>query len=156
MEKKFEELESWQRELLIEAESVMKNAYNLYSHFYVGAALLTDDGEVFLGTNAENSSSGATVCAERTAVLSANTKGKRNYKAVAVIGSGEDFECEQPVTPCGICRQVLNDFSQIANKDITLICSNTRKNKILITTIKELFPHSFSPKDTGQDLTRFR
>lgn len=156
MEKKFNDLEQWQKELLLKAESVMKNAYNLYSHFYVGAAVLTEDGEVFLGTFAENSSQGMTICAERAAILSANTVGKRYYKAIAVIGGAEKFECENPVTPCGACRQFINDFSQISEKDIIIICSNTKKDRVIITSIKELLPHPFGPKDVAQDLRRFR
>jgi cytidine deaminase len=154
--KTFEELEDWQKDLINKAESVMKNAYNLYSHFYVGAALLTDDNEVFLGTFAENASQGMTICAERAAILSANTQGKRYYKAIAVIGGSETADSENPITPCGACRQFIYDFAQIADKDITIICSNTKKDKILITSIKELLPHPFGPKDVGQDLERFR
>lgn len=154
--KTFEELEDWQKDLLNKAEAVMKNTYNLYTHFYVGAALLTDDGEIFSATFAENSCPSMTVCAERAAILSANTKGKRYYKAMAIIGGAEEFDAEEPTTPCGACRQFIYDFAQIAEKDIMLICSNTKKDKILITSINELLPHPFGPNDTGQDLSRFR
>ena len=152
----FEKLEKWQRDLVNKAESVMKNAYNLFSHFYVGAALLTDKGKTYVGTFAENSSQGLTVCAEVAAILSANTDGERKFKAIAVIGGSENFDCKEPVTPCGRCRQFINDYAEIGEYDIEIICSNTKKDKIFITTIKELLPLAFGPKDVGLDLKKFR
>lgn len=155
-EKNFEQLQTWQQQLLLQAESVMKNAYNLYSHFYVGSAVLSFDGNIYLGTFAENTSQGGTICAERAAILAANTNKERRYKAIAVIGAGETFDCIDPVTPCGICRQFIYDFAQIAEHNIEIICSNTKKDKIILTTINELLPHAFGPKDLNHDLERFR
>lgn len=155
-EVRFDELQNWQQSLLLQAESIMKNAYNLYSHFYVGSAVLTSKDTVYLGTFAENSSQGGTICAERAAILAANTNKERMYKAIAVIGAGEAFDCHDPITPCGMCRQFIYDFSQIAEYDIEIICSNTKKDKIYITTINELLPYAFGPKDVQLDLERFR
>ncbi len=152
----FNKLENWQKDLILKAESVMRRSYNLYSHFCVGAAVLSNSGKIYLGTFAENSSQGGTICAERAAILAANTDGERYYKAIAVIGAGETFDCKEPVTPCGECRQFMNDFAQIAQQDIMLICSNTKKDKIFITSIKELLPVPFGPDDSGQDVSRFR
>src|SRR3989344_914168 len=109
----FSKLKPYQKALLKEAESVMKNAYNLMSHFYVGAALQTKKGKIFKGTFAENSSCGLTICAEVAAILAANTQKERNYQTIAVIGAGEKFDCLDPVTPCGRCRQFIYDFAQI-------------------------------------------
>ena len=152
----FENLNEVQKQLLLKAESVMKNAYNLYSHYYVGAAVLTKNGKTYLGTFAENSSQGSTICAERAAILAANTNGEKFYKSIAVIGGHEEFNATEPVTPCGICRQFINDFAEIGETDVEIICSNTAKDKIYITSIKELLPLPFGPKDVGQDLERFR
>ena len=92
------------KELYLEAKKVMENAYTPISHFNVGAAILTEDGEVFTGCNIENSSLGATICAERTACVKAVSTGNRKFEAIAVVcGDGE-------VTPCGICRQFLYEF----------------------------------------------
>lgn len=92
------------RELFLEAKKAMENAYTPFSHFNVGAALLTEDDQVFTGCNVEISSLGATVCAERTASVKAISAGKRDFKRVAVVcHAGE-------VTPCGICRQFLYEF----------------------------------------------
>jgi cytidine deaminase len=153
---KFEQLEDWQKNLILKAESVMRNAYNLYTHFCVGAAVLTKTGKIYLGTFAENSQAGGTICAERTTILAANTDKERYYKAIAVIGAGESFDSKDPVTPCGVCRQFIYDFSEIGEEDIMIICSNTKKDKIIITSVRELLPIPFGPKDVEQDLSRFR
>ena len=87
------------RELLKIAFSMTERAYAPFSGFCVGAALLTKDGRVFTGVNIENSSLGATICAERTAFVKAISEGAREFEAVAVV-SGEGA-----VWPCGICRQ---------------------------------------------------
>jgi cytidine deaminase (EC 3.5.4.5) len=71
----------------------------------VGAALLTGDGEVVLGSNVENASYGLTICAERTAFVKAVSAGKKKFKAIAVVGDMDDF-----CTPCGACRQFMAEF----------------------------------------------
>lgn len=152
---KFSELNKSQKDLVTKAESVMKNAYNPLSHFYVGAALLTKKGNIYLGTFAENSSLGLTICAEPAAILAANTAGERNYKAMAVIGGGEKFDCNEPITPCGRCRQIISDFAQVSDYDIKIICCNTKKDKIILTKISELLPLAFGPKDVKTDVKKF-
>ena len=97
-------------ELLELAEKAALNSYSCYSGFRVGAALLTADDEVFLGCNIENSSFSLTNCAERTAVFKAVSEGKRDLKAIAVVGSS-DNDFSRPCFPCGACLQVLNEFS---------------------------------------------
>ncbi len=91
--------------LFQEAKSVLKYSYAPFSNFNVGAALLTVEGEIYTGVNIENSSYGATICAERTAVVKAVSEGKTNFKTIAVACSdGEAW-------PCGICRQFLYEFA---------------------------------------------
>lgn len=154
--KTFGELELWQKELLDRAAAVMENAYNLASNFYVGSAVLTKDGKIFAGANTENSSYGKTVCAETAAVVAANASGQRQFKAIALIGRGQTFDCSEPITPCGGCRQVINDFAEISNFNIEIICSNTKKDRIILTSINELYPLPFGPKNLNADLSRFR
>lgn len=93
------------KELYRAAVKAMENAYTPFSHFNVGAALLTEDGEVYTGCNIENSSLGATICAERTACVKAVSEGHREFKKIAVVSH------EGEVTPCGICRQFLYEFN---------------------------------------------
>ena len=94
-------------ELALEAR---KRAYCPYSHFAVGAALLTKSGKVYLGCNIENQSFGATNCAERTAIFKAVSAGDRDFEAIAVCGAMEGEEPTKPAPPCGICRQVMTEF----------------------------------------------
>ena len=92
-----------------EAVKISENAYAPYSGFKVGAAILTEEGKVYKGVNIENASYGATICAERSAVCTAITDGKRRFKAIAIYSpNGASW-------PCGICRQVLWEFSPNMN-----------------------------------------
>ena len=97
-------------ELISLAKSTRGRSYSPFSHFAVGAALLTADGEIFLGTNVENSSYGATVCAERVAILSAVTSGKRDFSAIAVVGGPDACESSAECQPCALCLQVMAEF----------------------------------------------
>ena len=114
-------------------------AYAPYSRFQVGAALLGKSGKVYTGCNVENASFGATNCAERTALFKAVSEGEREFEAIAVTSSSERF-----TYPCGICRQVLSEFSS----DITIILWD-RDEGIRTYKASELFPHSIIPLDKG-------
>lgn len=95
-----------ERDILISrAKETMANAYAPYSGFKVGAAIMTDDGRIYTGCNVENSSYGAAICAERTAAVKAVSEGARQFKALAVVCSSEEF-----AFPCGICRQFVGEF----------------------------------------------
>ncbi len=88
------------------AQEAASASYSPYSKFSVGAALLAADGRVFMGTNVENRSYGLTICAERSAVVSAISAGYRDFEAIAIATPCADY----PVGPCGACRQVLSEF----------------------------------------------
>ncbi len=92
-----------------QAIEAANNSYSPYSGFKVGAALLCDDGSVFLGTNVENASYSATNCAERVALQTAVANGKRGFKAIAIAG-GKNKIGESLCPPCGACRQVLTEL----------------------------------------------
>jgi len=93
-----------------EALAARDSAYAPYSHYTVGASLLTEDGEHFSGCNIENASYGATNCAERTAFFKAVSQGKRKFLAIAIAGGTEGEEPVDYAYPCGICRQVMREF----------------------------------------------
>lgn len=126
----------WQR-LYEAAVAAQKNAYAPYSNFPVGAAFLMDSGDVFVGCNVENASNGATICAERTAIGTAIAHGQRHPVALAVVTN-----LETPAAPCGICRQVLAEFSE----DLPILMSNPAGVREF-TTLDELLPHRFGPRD---------
>lgn len=118
-----------ERELCALAFRALDNAYAPYSGFKVGAALLCADGSVYTGCNVENVSFGATNCAERTAVFKAVSEGRRAFKAIAIASSSG-----KPTPPCGICRQVLSEFSG----DMTVyLCG---RDETVKTSIRELLP----------------
>ena len=94
------------KELFRMAVKASENAYVPFSNFHVGAALLAKDGQIFTGCNIENSSYGATICAERTAMVKAVSEGVREFEAIAIAGNGGTS------WPCGICRQFMYEFSE--------------------------------------------
>lgn len=121
------------RDLIDISISAQEFAYAPYSQFKVGAALLCTDGSVYTGCNIENSTYGATNCAERTAVFKAVSEGKREFSAIAITSSGGEL-----TFPCGICRQVLSEFSP----RMRVILSDN-DNNIKTFSLSELIPHSF-------------
>jgi cytidine deaminase len=126
------------KEILIEeAKKAMQNAYVPYSNFMVGAAVLMKSGKVYTGANIENSSYGATVCAERVAIFKAISEGETEIKEIAVV-----TETETPSSPCGICRQVIAEFCD----DAIIFLANTKGN-VIETSLKELLPMAFTKKN---------
>ncbi|HHU16654.1 MAG TPA: cytidine deaminase [Clostridiales bacterium] len=123
------------KELYKTAQQAINNAYAPYSHFKVGAALLTKSGEVFTGVNVENATYGATICAERTALVKAASEGYREFDAIAVVSSGGE------VYPCGICRQFIFEFG-----DNIKIITGEDEDHIKVTKIKDLLPNGFRLK----------
>lgn len=136
------------KELLIEkALEARKMSYSPYSHFQVGAAILTESGKIYTGANIENASYGATICAERTAAVKAIFEGERLFAAIAIAGSPEGTAEEDFVYshPCGICRQFLREF---ALPDMVVYIKGP-EDKIKETTLSELLPDSFGPEHLG-------
>lgn len=123
-------------ELMQLAETARERAYAPYSQFAVGAALLCSDGTVYLGCNIENAAFGAAMCAERVAIYQAVTGGKNSFVKMAVCGGGD--HADAPCSPCGICRQVLQEFCK---DDFRVILKNA--NKLVSYKMGELLPVSF-------------
>lgn len=153
---KYEELTDLQRQALDEAAKVMENAYNPYSHFYVGACLISVDGQLIGGANVENSAYGSTICAERAALLRANAINVRIFQGIAIIGRGENFDTTEVTGPCGSCRQMLYEAAQVSGRDLEVIMSTTKKDKIVIATIEELSPLAFGPVNLGVDISKYQ
>lgn len=124
--------------LLSLAKEAIENAYCPYSRFGVGAALLCGDGEVFTGCNVENASFSLTLCAERTAFAKALSSGKRDFKAIAIVG-GKDKRAEKFCYPCGACRQVMSEF---CSEDFELIFED-ENGRTDTATLGQLLPKSF-------------
>ncbi|WP_297634668.1 cytidine deaminase [uncultured Clostridium sp.] len=125
--------------LIKEAIKARENAYCPYSNFKVGAAVLFEDGEIYTGCNIENASYGGTMCAERTAIFNAVSKGNRILKAIALIGDVNSY-----TYPCGMCRQVISEFAEDENIEIYII---KNEKDYLTKTFGELMPGSFTRKD---------
>ncbi|MFA9379825.1 MAG: cytidine deaminase [Acetanaerobacterium sp.] len=123
------------QQLVRRAVAARSGAYAPYSGFRVGAAVLDECGKIYTGCNIENISYPATICAERAAVAVAVSAGAKHIMAVAVCAG------ETPVTPCGVCRQVLCEF---ALPDASVLCANGDGTKVEQYTLGELLPHAFA------------
>lgn len=132
------------KELMVAANEARKFAYTPYSHFKVGAALLTKSGKVYTGCNIENSSYTPTVCAERTAVFKAVSEGESDFAVIAVVGGKEENPLEF-CSPCGVCRQVLAEF---CGEDFRILLGNPEKFQSY--TVDEILPFSFTKKDLNK------
>ena len=129
------------KSLMNAAQKARENSYSPYSHFRVGAALLTKGGRIYTGCNIENAGYSATNCAERTAIFKAVSEGERDFEALAIIG-GKEGETAKLCAPCGVCRQVISEFCK---KDFKIILGNEEEYKIY--TLESLLPLAFSDED---------
>lgn len=120
------------QELLESAGKAAKQSYSPYSGFRVGAAILTESGKVFTGTNVENRSFGLTICAERSAAVTAVSAGEQKFTALAI----QCPDAETPVSPCGACRQFISEF---AEADMPIYFQDGTGH-VTETTMSELHP----------------
>ena len=124
-------------DLFAAAEAVRATAYAPYSRFSVGAAILADDGKIYVGCNIENAAYPLGNCAEPSAIAAMIASGAKRIKRIYVTGPGS-----APVTPCGGCRQRIREF---ADQDVVVI-SHGVDGAPLVQTIAQLLPHSFGPE----------
>ena len=140
-------------ELIEHARKAAANAHAPYSGFGVGAALLMTDGTVVSGCNFENASYGLSLCAETVALATANAQGRlREVVEVAVVGgaiSAEGLTGSDVVSPCGRCRQVLNEAAQLGGRDLPIHCASADGGKVVTYQLSELLPHAFGPANLG-------
>lgn len=131
------------RELIRAAIEARRRAYTPYSHYQVGAALLTEGGKLYRGCNIENAAFSPTCCAERTAFFKAVSEGETRFSAIAIV-AGPEGELLTPPTPCGVCRQVMMEFCDPENFRILLAQGPEDYQSF---TLRELLPLGFGPKD---------
>lgn len=130
-------------ELVTAARAAARHAYAPYSDYSVGAALLFEDGAVITGCNVENASYGLALCAETVAVAKALGEGRRGgLVAVAVTGPADKGD-GAPITPCGRCRQVLNEIAQLGGTDPLVLCVGTERTESV--ALSDLLPRAFGP-----------
>ncbi|RYD94846.1 MAG: cytidine deaminase [Sphingomonadales bacterium] len=142
------------RVLLDAAREAAVHAHAPYSRFGVGAAVLLTDGQIVTGTNLENASYGLSLCAETVALATANAQGHfREIVAIGVIGGalGKDGSLggSALVTPCGRCRQIINEAVQLGGRDIDIYCGSADGDDFAHFRASELLPHAFGPADLG-------
>ena len=139
----FEELEEKKQNLINKAKEQVAKAYAPYSGFHVGAAIELENGEIFAGSNQENSAYPSGLCAERVAMFYANAQYPEvpvKTMAIAAYTNGEFIS--EPITPCGSCRQVLLETEARFEKDITILLYGT-KNVFQIESVRQLLPLCF-------------
>ncbi|WP_347270088.1 cytidine deaminase [Rhizorhabdus histidinilytica] len=142
------------RVLIDAARGVATNAHAPYSRFSVGAAVLLADGRIVTGANFENASYGLSLCAETVALATANSEGHlRDVVAIGVTGgrieSDGSIAGSALVTPCGRCRQIINEAAQLGGRDIDIYCGSADGGAFARFRASELLPHAFGPADLG-------
>ena len=123
------------QEMIKAARGAAEHAYCRYSHFPVGAAVLTESGDIFAGCNVENASYGLTMCAERNAIFQAVAHGHQSIRVVVIV-TPTDF----PTPPCGACRQVINEFGPAAE-----VVAVAKSGSVLHMPLDDLLPKAFGP-----------
>jgi len=133
-----------ERKLMEEAIRAREAAYAPYSHFKVGAALLSSSGKIYTGCNIENAALTPGNCAERTAFFKAVSEGERSFQMIAIFGGPEEAETFGYCAPCGVCRQVMEEF---CSEDKFTIVLGKSAGKRIRYRLKELLPAGFGPEN---------
>jgi cytidine deaminase len=135
--------------LIDKAINASNNAFHPITPKGVGAAVLTTEDEIFQGCNVQTTISGLGVCAEQCAIYHAVANGKYDFKAVAVYFPSEKF-----IKPCGMCLQLITEFSQVINKDIIIVMINKDK-KIKFTSVNKELKDAYGPRVSGRNLSAY-
>lgn len=131
-------------ELISQALYARKNSYSPYSHFAVGAALLSKDGKLYTGCNIENAAFTPGNCAERTAFFKAVSEGVREFAAIAVVGGPAGTDSLDLCAPCGVCRQVMMEFCDPKSFEVILAKDPEHYE---VFTLEQILPMGFGPKN---------
>ncbi|MCM1039717.1 MAG: cytidine deaminase [Roseburia sp.] len=135
------------KKLIHEALRAREFSYAPYSAYHVGAALLTENGDIYTGCNIENAAYSPTNCAERTAFFKAVSEGEREFKAIAITGGPKGEITTQYAYPCGVCRQVMMEF---CDPDKFQIITARSESEYEIRALAELLPAGFGPANLGR------
>lgn len=130
--------------LIKEALKARELSYCPYSHYSVGAALLSKNGQIFRGCNIESAAYSPSNCAERTAFFKAVSEGVKDFEAIAIVGGKNGEEINGYFPPCGVCRQVMMEFCDPQNFNI-ILADTPKTHKIY--TLNEILPMGFGPKN---------
>ena len=130
-------------ELIRTALAMRAHSYVPYSHFAVGAALLTKSGKIYTGCNIENAAYSPSVCAERVAIFKAVSEGETEFEAIAIAGGKQGEEPDTYCPPCGVCRQVINEF---CNEEFKILLPKSADD-VKEYALKELLPEGFGPNN---------
>lgn len=136
------------KDLIDLAEKAMQKGYDPYSGFYVGCAVKTKSGNIYIGANI-NTCSYEGLCAERIAIGSAISKGDYEINTISIIAKSDFFDVKILSGPCGACRQMIYEFADLASHDINILISDTKKAKVLKTSIFKIHPYGFGPRFCG-------
>jgi len=146
----FEELEASKQQLINKAKEQVLKAYAPYSEFHVGAAVELENGEIFAASNQENSAYPSGLCAERVAMFFANSQYPNvPVKTLAIAAFTNGQFLDEPVTPCGSCRQVLLETEQRFEQDITILLYGS-KHIFQLDNVKQLLPLCFEKSSLGR------
>ncbi|MDO4198088.1 MAG: cytidine deaminase [Erysipelotrichaceae bacterium] len=138
-------------ELIEMAIKAREMAYAPYSNWYVGAALLTKSGKVYLGCNIENGGFSSTVCAERCAFFKAVSEGERDFEMIAIVGGDKEKGMLDYCTPCGVCRTVMAEFA--SPDDFRVLCAKS-PDEYMDLSLRELIPYThFAADNEGYGFT---
>ncbi|MBT3174080.1 MAG: cytidine deaminase [Lentimicrobiaceae bacterium] len=130
--------------LVLSANEATNNSYAPYSDFKVGAAILLDNGEIIKGTNQENSAYPSGLCAERVAIFFANSQfPDAVIKSIAIASQTDRFESDEPISPCGSCRQVISEAENRQKSKIRVIMSGNKCVTRIVEGIENLLPFGF-------------
>jgi cytidine deaminase len=142
------ELDPSEQELIKISRRMTTQAYAPYSGFYVGAAVLLENGEIVLGSNQENAAYPSGLCAERVAVFAASAKYPGiKIKAIAISGNSKTRNIDHPVTPCGACRQVMLEYEVKQEEPVKVYLSGHSGKIYIIGKVQDLLPLSFTSKE---------
>lgn len=146
-----EELPLDEKSLIISAKEAMTHAHSPYSHFTVGAALQLKNGDIIIGSNQENAAYGSTICAERSALVAAGSQGrKQDIRKLAVIGTSKNFQTNNPIMPCGACRQVIKEYEDLSSEPLVILSTGETGQIYRFVGIESILPFAFGPKDLNK------